>query len=87
VCYRVADCNQESAVLGRVADGEQTLLIHAVLVRKTMRGLRQKINRVWAKLKTGKKSTTKRSAEAQHRCEKVQRELLDADGSSEDIQR
>jgi hypothetical protein len=51
-----------------------------------MRGLKHKINRVWAKLKIGKKLTTKRSAEAQHRCEEVERELSDKDRSIEDIQ-
>jgi hypothetical protein len=50
-----------------------------------MRGLKHKITRVWAKLKTGKRSTTKRFAEAQHRCQEVERELSE-DYSSEDIQ-
>jgi hypothetical protein len=55
---------------------------------QTMCGLKRKITRVWAKLTTGKKSTAKTFAEAQHRCEEVQRELSDTDmdRSSEDNQ-
>jgi hypothetical protein len=55
---------------------------------QTKRGLKHKITRVWDKLITGKKSTTKTFAKAQHRCEEVERELSDKDKdrSTEDIQ-
>jgi predicted nucleic acid-binding Zn-ribbon protein len=51
-----------------------------------MCGLKHIIKRLWAKLKIGKRSTTKRSAEAQHRCEETEGELSDMDRSIEDIQ-
>jgi hypothetical protein len=53
---------------------------------QAMCGLKRKIERLWAKLRIGKRSTTKRSAEAEHRCEEDERELSDVDRSSEDIQ-
>jgi hypothetical protein len=53
---------------------------------QTMTGLKHIINQLWAKLPTGKRSTTKRSAEAEHRCKEAERELSDMDRYSEDIQ-
>jgi hypothetical protein len=53
---------------------------------QTMPGLKRKIKQLWAKLRIGKRSTTKRSAEAQHRCEEAERELSGMDRSIEDIQ-
>jgi chromosome segregation ATPase len=51
-----------------------------------MRGLKHKITRLLAKLKIGKRSTTAKFAEAEHRCEVVERELSDKDRPIEDIQ-
>jgi predicted nucleic acid-binding Zn-ribbon protein len=51
-----------------------------------MPGLKRKINPLWAKLRIGKRSTTKRFKKAEHRREEAERELSDMDRSSEDIQ-
>jgi hypothetical protein len=45
-----------------------------------------KINWLWAKLNIGKRSTTARFAEAEHRCEVVEHVLSDKNRSIEDIQ-
>jgi hypothetical protein len=51
-----------------------------------MTGLKHIIKRLWAKLRIGKRSTTKRFKKAEHRCEEAECELSDMDRSSEDIQ-
>jgi predicted nucleic acid-binding Zn-ribbon protein len=51
-----------------------------------MTGLKNTINQLWAKLKIGKSSTTKRFKKAEQRREEAERELSDMDRSSEDIQ-
>jgi hypothetical protein len=53
---------------------------------ETMRGLKHKINQLWAKLSIGKRSTTNSVNKAEHRYEEAERELSDMDCSSEDIQ-
>jgi predicted nucleic acid-binding Zn-ribbon protein len=50
------------------------------------RGLKHKLIRLWAKLRIGKRATTERLAEAEHRREVAELELSDKDRSIEDIQ-